>query len=306
MKQQLHVKRQQPSMNRTPLRRFAPVPLSSQLFSLINVLFLLLLTATMVIPLLNTLAVAFSTNFNSMEPVVILWPKQWSLEGFATVWYKIQLWRPFLNNTIVTLFGTAGHVLLSSLAGYVLIQRGLPGRRMMVSVILLTMMVPGETIMLPLYIVNRELGLLDSLSALILSGFVSGFSVLLMRNYFQAVPYEMAESARIDGAGELRIFLRLYLPLAAAGLATVTLFEFVSRWNHFSSALLYLNDSHKFTLQLALRAIIIETTATSSNLLVTKNVRMAGVVISLLPLVAIYPFVQKFFVQGMMVGSVKE
>lgn len=275
-------------------------------FDTVNALFLLLLVATMVVPLLNALAVSFSTNFDSMEPRIVLWPKEWSVEGYQTVWVKIKLWRPFWNNTIVTLIGTFGHVLLCSMAGYALAQQGLPGRKLIMSFILLTMMIPGETIMMPLYIVNKDLGLLNSLSALVISGLVSGLSILLMRNYFLAVPQELAESARLDGAGELRIFATLYLPLAAAGLATVTLFEFVSRWNHFTPALLYLNDSSKFTLQIALKSLIIDTAATSSNFIITKNVRMAGIMIALLPLIVIYPFVQRFFVKGIMVGSTKE
>lgn len=287
-------------------RRIGDTGFTGKAFDAVNTLFLLLLISTMIIPLMNTVALSFSTGIDSMEPRVILWPKEFSLEGYVTVWNKIKLWQPFWNNTIVTVVGTVGHVLLSSIAGYVLIQRSLPGRNLMVSFILLTMMVPGEMVMIPLYMVNKELGLLNSLSALIISGLVSGFSVLLMRNFFLAVPHEMAESARIDGAGELRIFLTLFMPLAAAGLATVTLFEFVSKWNHFNSALMYINNSSKYTLQIALKSLIIDTSSTSSNFIITKNVRMAGIVISLLPLVVIYPFVQKYFVQGVMVGSVKE
>jgi putative aldouronate transport system permease protein len=275
-------------------------------FDLANMLFLLLLVLTMIIPLLNALALSFSTGLDSMVPHPVLWPKAFSIEGYTTVWTKIKLWRPFWNNTIVTVFGTLGHVIHSSLAGYVLIQRELPGKRLLMTFILFTMAIPGEVIMIPLYMVYKDLSLLNSLNALILSGFVSGFSILLMRNYFLSVPYEMAESARIDGAGEWRIFITLFLPLASAGLATVTLFEFVSRWNQYTAAVLYLNDTSKYTLQIALRSLIIDTSATSSSFIITNNVRMAGVVIGLIPLIAIYPFVQKFFVKGMMIGSVKE
>lgn len=287
-------------------RKAGSMSLTGALFDICNVLFLLLLVSTMVIPLLNTAALSFSTGLDSMEPRIILWPKEFSVEGYETVWNKIKLWQPFWNNTIVTVLGTAGHVLLCSMAGYVLIQRGLPGRKWMVAFILLTMMVPFETIMVPVYIVNKELGLLNSLSALVINGIVSGFSILLMRNFFQSVPWEMAESARLDGAGELRIFLTQYVPLASAGLATVTLFEFVGKWNHFTSAVLFISDSSKYTLQVALKSLIIDTSSTSSNYLITKNVRMAGIMIALLPLIVIYPFVQRFFVKGIMVGSTKE
>ncbi|NOU94220.1 ABC transporter permease subunit [Paenibacillus sp. LMG 31456] len=280
--------------------------LSSRVFDAFNILFLLVLVSTMIIPFMNTFALAFSTNFASMQPGIVLWPKEFSIEGFSTVWNRMQLYLPFTNNVIVTVVGTIGHVLLCAMAGYVLVQPLLPGKKLMVSLILITMMVPGEAIMIPLYVVNKELGLLNTLSALIISGLVSGFSVLLMRNFFATVPIEMSESARMDGAGDMRIFFTMYLPLAKAGLATVTLFEFVSRWNQFTPALLYISDHSKYTLQIALKSLIIDTDSTSSNFIITTNVRMAGIVIALVPLIIIYPYVQKYFVKGIMIGANKE
>lgn len=295
-----------PGKMRQPGRRRPGGSLGGAVFDVLNTLFLLLLVSTMIIPLLNALALSFSDGLASMEPRIILWPEAFSTEGYSTVWNKIQLGRPFWNNTIVTLWGTAGHVCLCALAGYVLIQRGLPGRKLLTGFIMLTMMIPFETIMIPVYIVNKELGLLNSLTAVIINGIVSGFSILLMCSFFAAVPWELGESSRLDGAGELRIFLTIYVPLSAAGLATVTLFEFVGKWNHFTTAVLFLNNPAKYTLQVALKALIIDTSSTSSNFLITKNVRMAGIVIALLPLVIIYPFVQRFFVKGIIAGATKE
>lgn len=278
----------------------------SKIFDILNTIFLVFLLVTMLIPLINTLALAFSSNFASMQPGIVLWPKQFSVEGFGTVWNRMELYRPFLNNTIVTVAGTVCHVLLSSIAGYVLIQRGLPGKKLMLTAIMITMMVPGEAMMIPLYLVNKELQLINTLYSLILSGFVSGFSILLMRNFFLSVPHEMAESAKMDGAGDFRIFATMYMPLAKAGLATVTLFEFVSRWNQFLPAVLYINDPKKYTLQIALKSLIVDTDSTSSNFIITTNVRMAGIVIALIPLLIIYPYVQKYFVKGIFLGANKE
>jgi putative aldouronate transport system permease protein len=279
---------------------------SGRLFDFVNVMFLLFLFATMIIPLLTTFSLSLSSNLASMKPGIHLFPEEFSVEGYVTIWTSLKLWLPFTNNVIVTVVGTIGHVFLASMAGYVLIHQLLPGKKIMISLILLTMVIPGEAILIPLYVVNKDLGLIDSLWALIISGLISGFSILLMRNYFFTVPYEMSESAKMDGAGDFRIFLTMYMPLAKSGLATITLFEFVSRWNHFSSALLFINDKAKYTLQIALRSLIIETPATSSNFFITTNVRMAGIVIALLPLIIIYPFVQKYFVKGIMVGATKE
>lgn len=278
----------------------------SKVFDILNTIFLVFLLVTMLIPLINTLALAFSSNFASMQPGIVLWPKQFSVEGFGTVWNRMELYRPFLNNTIVTVAGTVCHVILSSMAGYVLIQRGLPGKKLMLTAIMITMMVPGEAMMIPLYLVNKELQLINTLYSLIFSGFVSGFSILLMRNFFLSVPHEMAESAKMDGAGDFRIFATMYMPLAKAGLATVTLFEFVSRWNQFLPAVLYINDPKKYTLQIALKSLIVDTDSTSSNFIITTNVRMAGIVIALIPLLIIYPYVQKYFVKGIFLGANKE
>ncbi|MGD7054201.1 carbohydrate ABC transporter permease [Sutcliffiella horikoshii] len=277
-----------------------------QPFHLFNTVFLLLLILLMIIPLINTWAVSFSSNVASMQPGIKLWPTQFSLEGYQTIWNRLELWRPVMNNIIVTIFGTVGHVILASMAGYVLIQKELPGKKTIISFIMITMMIPAEAIMIPLYIVNKDLGLLNTLTSLVVSGLVSGFSILLMRNYFLSVPYSLAESAKIDGASDFTIFRKIYMPMALPGLATITLFEFVSRWNHFTSALLYINDPEKYTLQLALRSLIITSDATSSADFFTNNVRMAGIMIALIPLLFIYPFVQRFFVKGIMLGSTKE
>lgn len=269
-------------------------------------IFLLVMVALMIIPFWNVVAVSLSAPLASMEPGIILWPREFSLEGFRTVWVNLNLQRAFINSTIVTTVGTFFHVVLACLAGYVLIQRDLPGKRLMLIFILATMAIPGELIMIPLYIVNRNLGLLNTLYSLIFSGMVSGFSILLLRNFFAGVPYDLAESAKIDGASDFHIFRTIYLPLAQAGIATITLFELVSRWNQFLPVVLYISDSNKYTLQVALNALVTESLGSSGMSMVTPNVRMAGIVIAILPLVILYPFMQKYFVQGITLGSVKE
>ncbi|WP_249900007.1 carbohydrate ABC transporter permease [Paenibacillus sp. PK3_47] len=272
----------------------------------INGIFLILLSATMILPIWNSLVISLSGSLASMQPGLRFLPADFSLEGYRRVWTAMELWRPFLNNVIVTFAGTILHVLLCSMAGYTLIIQHFPFKKWLIGFLFVTMTVPSEAILIPLYIVNKELGLLNTLSALVLSGIVSGFSILLMASFFRSVPYEMQESARVDGAGDLRILFRLYLPLAASGIATVTLFEFVSRWNQFTPALMYISDSSKYTLQLALRSLIILSDATSGSEITTPNVRMAGVMIAMLPLLVIYPFVQRYFVQGLTAGAVKE
>ncbi len=279
---------------------------SERPFRLVNILFMALLSLIMIVPFVNVLAVAFSSPLPSMDPGIKLWPEGWSVQGFTTVWTNIGLERAFVNSVIVTTVGTFFHVLLAAFAGYVLIQRNLPGKRLMIIFILATMAIPSELIMIPLFIVNRTLGLLNTLAALVFSGLVSGFSVLLLRNYFASVPYDLWESAKIDGAGDFHIFRSIYLPLSKAGIATVALFELVSRWNQFLPVILYISDSSKYTLQVALQALVTENLGTSGTAMVTPNVRMAGIVIAIIPLVILYPLMQRYFVQGITLGSVKE
>lgn len=148
--------------------------------------------------------------------------------------------------------------------------------------------------------------MLNTLVALILTGLVSGFSILLMRNFFQSIPQEIMESARMDGAGHFRIFFRMCLPLSTAGLATVALIEFVGRWNNLLATVLLISDSSKETLQVALNGMVNQGSSTSSGDLVTNNVKMAGIIIAIVPLVFVYPFAQKYFVKGIFLGGNKE
>lgn len=277
-----------------------------RVYQIVVIVMLLLAMSLMIVPFWNVVAVAFSTPLGSMESGVILWPRGFSLNGFQIIWTNLGLERAFLNSIIVTFFGTIAHVFLACLAGYVLIQKDLPGRRFLVGFILATMAIPGELIMIPLFVVFKNLGLLDTLFALVLSGMVSGFSILLMRNFFAGVPFDLAESARIDGASDFRIFRSIYMPLAKAGIATIALFEMVGRWNMFLPVILYINDSSKYTLQVVLRSLVTENQGNSGTSMITPNVQMAGILIAVIPLLTLYPIMQRYFVKGISLGAVKE
>ncbi|WAH40028.1 carbohydrate ABC transporter permease [Alicyclobacillus fastidiosus] len=275
-------------------------------FIIVNLLFLVIIASTMIVPFWNAIAESFSSNLGSMQPGILMWPRDFSLSGYKTIWTVLDLWQPFENSVIVTVIGTVLHVFLSALAGYALAQPSLPGRRVLTIFILITMMIPFEAIMIPFYVAIQEFGLLNTLLALILSGAVSGFSILLMRNFFQSIPMDILEAAKIDGAGHFRSFWRIFIPLSKAGLATVTLFEFVGRWNNLLTTLLLINNSSKDTLQVALYGLVDQGSSTSSGNLVTTNVKMAGIIIAVLPLIFVYPFVQKYFVKGIFLGTSKE
>ena len=289
--------------NRTQTRHLSK---GDRTYKAVVITFLVLAMSLMIIPFWNVLAVAFSTPLGSMESGIILWPQGFSLNGFEVIWNNLGLERAFMNSVLVTSVGTVAHVLLACLAGYVLIQTDLPGRKFITVAILGTMAIPGELIIIPLFVVYKSFNLLDTYLALILSGMASGFSILLMRNFFAGVPFDLAESARIDGASDFHIFRTIYLPLAKAGIATIALFELVGRWNMFLPVILYISDPDKYTLQVVLRSLVTENQGNSGTSMITPNVQMAGILIAILPLVAMYPFMQRYFVKGITLGSVKE
>lgn len=267
---------------------------------------LLAIIAATVLPLLYALTLSFSSNLASVRPGLHLWPSEWSLQGYETAWRRLQLWRPFLNSVYVTTIGTFCHVLIAAMAAYTLLQPKFPARGLIVGLLFLTMSVPGEAIMVPLYIVNKQLGLLNTLTSLVLAGLVSGFSILLLFNYFRGVPGALIDAAKIDGANDLVIFARVYLPVSVPGLAAVSLFEIVGRWNQFTAPLLYITDETKYTVQLALQRVVASNESVSGADVVLPNTRMAAVVIGVSVLVLIFPFVQRFFVKGIVLGATKE
>ena len=229
-----------------------------------------------------------------------------ALPGHELPCTPIDVWRPLFNNSYVDAVNTLLLVMLSDITPHRMVRRSVPARRIFVFLLLVTMMIPMENIMIPIYVVYKDLGLLNTLNAIVVSGAVSGFSVLLLKNFFEGIPVELAESAEIDGATDLRVFAQIFLPLSLAGLATVTLFQFVSKWNNFFEAVLFLSDTSKYTLQIALKSLIINSDITSTTDAVVKNTQMAGVVVSVLPLIILYPFLQRFFTSGITLGAVKE
>ena len=273
---------------------------------LLNILFLVCMIAITIVPLLNTLALSFSTARGSMQPGIKLIPEPFSISGYETLFDRIALWRPLLNNALVTITGTFLHVTVCAITAYALVRENFPGKTFFVVYMMITSMVPPQNIMIPLYVLFRQLHLINSLWAIIISGMVTTYTVFLLRNFFDSIPKSLSESAFMDGASELLVFFRIYLPLSTAGLATVTLFQFVGRWNHFLEAVLYLSTPVKYTLQIALKNLIIDSDITSSTTdSISRNTQMAGVVISVTPLVLLYPFLQRYFISGIMLGAVK-
>jgi putative aldouronate transport system permease protein len=278
------------------------LPLPIQALYIVIILFVV---ALMGLPMLNVLAVSFSTIAKSDAPGLILFPNPPSFEGYTFIWSFVNLAQPFFTTVYVSVVGTFFHVLMASLAGYILTQRDLPLRKILTSFILLTMTVPNELTMIGIYAVNRDLGLLNTYTGLIVNGMISGFSVFLMRNYFQGIPLSLAESARIDGATELTIFSKIYLRLSIPGLMTIGTLELIRRWNNITLVVTLISDMKKWTLPVVLRSILFEQTSTSGTSYIFANAKMAAVVLTAIPLVVLYFFTQTFFTSGVMIGAIK-
>jgi putative aldouronate transport system permease protein len=260
----------------------------------------------MLIPMLNVFVISTSTALDAGQAGLKLWWTHFSIEGYEYVFRITKLGRPFLNSIYVTLTSTFVQVILSSLAGYILVQRELPFRKVITSFILFTMMIPGDLTLISIYQVNKQLNLLNSYTGLIVNGLISGFCILLMRNYFLSVPVSLAESARLDGSGELKIFRIIYLPLSVPGLATIFFIQFVDKWNSLMIPATLITDQKLYTLPLMLKSMIINNASVSGAPPAAPNAVMAAIVVSTIPLILVYIFAQRFLLSGMTLGASKE
>lgn len=272
----------------------------------VSAIILILTFIIMAIPLWNTIIVSTSSTLSATEGGIKLWWDDFSFEGYSYVIKVSKLLQPFLNSLYVTSVGVIVQVILSAFAGYVLIQKELPFKGAITSFVMLTMMIPGDLTLISVYLMNKQLNLLNSYMGLIVNGLISGFSILLMRNYFTSVPYSLSESARIDGASELHIFAKIYLPVSKPGLATVFFVEYVAKWNTIMLPATLITDQDKYTLPLMLKAMIMQDDSTSGAALAPDNAVMAAIVISTIPLLLIYIFAQRFLLAGMNLGATKE
>lgn len=270
-----------------------------------NWVLLTLVFLIMVLPMLNVLAISLSSNTASQVADVTLWPKEFSTEGYTFIWSARNLGRAFQNSSFVSVVGTFFTVIISAMAGYVLIQRDLPFRKAIATGVLITMMIPGDLTLVSIFSLNKSLGLIDSYLGLILNGLVSAFSIMLMRNYFLSVPESLAESARIDNASEIRIFFSIYLPLSLPGLAAITFLDFIAKWNSFMIPLIITTKPELFTLPIILRQLTQPTDSTSGVLQVYDNARMAAIVITVIPLLLLYSLAQRFLIGGLTLGASK-
>lgn len=284
------------------------ISLGDRLFTFLAYAFLIFFTAAILLPLLYIITTSFAPSKDYLTRGFFIFPSQWTLEAYEYLLHNPGFVQSFKNSIQITVIGTFINITLTSIMAYGLSESWIKGRSIVNFMLLFTMLFSGGLI--PTYLVVDGLNLIDTYWALWLPAAVAPFNVIVMRSFFASLPYELKESARIDGCGEWRMFATIILPLAKPAIATFTLFYMVGNWNTYFSAVIYLNDDTKWPLQVFLRQMLVINDEKVGLLneaiyMYTPAARMAAILISALPLLVIYPFLQKHFNKGMLVGSVK-
>lgn len=280
----------------------------------INIFFLILIAAAMLFPFYYMFVVSFATYEEFVNTDLLLFPKEWVLDAYEYILSSKEFMRSLWVTIYVTVIGTFVSLLITAMMAYAL-SRNILGQKVYLFLILFTFVFSAG--MIPNYMIVQATGLMDSLWALIIPTAVNAFNLIVMRQFFLNLPNDLTEAAIIDGANDLQIFIKLMLPLSKPALAAFGLFYAVGLWNSYFTALLYLSEPAKWTVQVVLRQIVILNQA--SNILdpamnvgdgknppPAETIGMAAILISTIPILLVYPFLQKHFAKGVMLGSVKE
>ncbi|MDR6550179.1 carbohydrate ABC transporter permease [Paenibacillus qinlingensis] len=278
-------------------------------FNYFNMFILSIISLTMILPFIHVGAKAFSSEAFVLSKDILFWPKGFTTISFEYVLSNKQFYYSFGNSVFIAVVGTVISMALTVLAAYPLSRKGLPYTRFMMLLFVITMFFNGGLI--PTYLVVKQVGLLNSLWSLILPTALAPFNMILIRNFFMGVPDSLEESARMDGASNLRILTSIYLPLSVPALATVGMFYAVGYWNAFFQAMMYITDRELMPLQMFLLQLV--TDERSADLVVNdifrevtpETIRAAAILCAVVPILVVYPFIQRYFVKGVMLGAVK-
>lgn len=281
-----------------------------KVFQVILVIFFIIMCAIFVIPILNVLAMSLSSTNAILRNDVGIFPVDLTTIGYKQVFSNDKIISGFKNSFLIIGVHTPLAIIGTAFAAYPLAYGDFKGKKLYNYMIVMTMWIAGGLI--PSFMVVNYLGMVDTLWSVIIPSLLGAYNIIILRNYFESIPTSLIESAKIDGAHDFTILFRIILPLSKPVLATITLWVVVARWNEFFAPLMYIRDSKKYTLQVILRDIIMSSemndfnmTAAEGTLSIPEQLRNASIIISLVPMLVVYPFLQKYFVTGIMLGSVK-
>ena len=277
--------------------------------TVINYLLLTILVVICFYPFLNVVAYSFSSNRAVLSGTVTFFPIEMQLDAYKEIVHRGQIWTAMRVTVLVTLLGTAIGLILTIFAAYALSKDKLKGRKWISGMILFTMYFNGGII--PTFLVIKNLGMYDQLTSLYIPSAVNVFNFIVMRTFFREIPKSLEEAAYLDGATDVQILFKIVLPLSMPIIATIGLFYAVYYWNDYFNALIYIQSPEKYTLQLRLRSLLFagELGAAGNEGLaqqvMAESLKMACIVVGTVPILAVYPWLQKYFVKGVMLGSVK-
>ncbi len=290
---------------------FSGRSLGSHSFDIVNVVLLLGVVFVTLYPMYYIAIISFSDGKEVLLGRVRFWPRGINLQSYQMVLRDDTVIRSLFNSILYTSVGTLINLVLSTLCAYPLSRRDFSGRKLLTLYVAITMFFQGGLI--PLYLVVLQLGLLDTMWAIVLVPAINAFYMFIMRTYFQGQPTALHEAAIIDGANDLQILARIVVPLAKPIMATMLLFYAVQHWNSFFHALIFLTEKRLYPLQLILRSVVVEATFEQMNdigaatdfMVLEKTIRFSVIMVSTLPILLVYPFLQKYFVKGVMIGALK-
>ena len=288
---------------------------SRQIFEIINVAIMFFLSIIMVYPFLYVLAASLSSNASVLAGRVSIIPDGFNLEAYKAVLNYSLVWTSYKNTIFYTVLGTFINLVLTICGAYPLSRDYFYGKSIFMFIIAVTMFFSGGLI--PTFLVVKGLGLYNKYWALLLPGAISATNMIIMRTFFQNIPYDLEEAAIIDGASDFQVLSRIILPLSTPSIMTIGMFYAVGHWNSWFSAMIYLRDSSKYPLQLILRQIVLQnqvnellsqqagTTIEETQSLIAETVKYSVIIVAVVPILCVYPFIQKHFVKGVMIGSIK-
>ena len=271
-------------------------------FDIVNYFVFVIIALIIIVPIWKVIV----DSFNAVGVYQFqLWPNRPTLDGYKTIIETQKLYQPFLNSVYTTIAGALLGLVLSTLGGYVLAQKDLPGRSLLAGFLLFTMIFSGG--MIPEYLVMKQLHLVNNMWILVVKHGINVYNLVLMKNFFEGIPESLYEAAKIDGCSPMGIFIRIVLPLSKAALASIGLMFAVTVWNDYSTVKIYITDPDQVNFQYKLRNMIMDgDTPTTAYAVSQTTLFNAGIVCAILPFMIAYPFLQKYFVKGVNIGAVKE
>nr|WP_077617157.1 carbohydrate ABC transporter permease [Bacillus sinesaloumensis] len=285
--------------------------LGSRIFRWGNNLLLILIALTMVLPFVHVIAASFTTSAELADKRFVLFPTVFSLDAYKYIFSTDTIFKALFVSIGVTFIGTLWSMFITLLTAYGLSRKELVGRRQILFLFVFTMLFSGG--MIPTFLIVKETGLLDSYSALIIPVTINVFNMIILRSFIMGLPEGLIESAKIDGCNDFGVLFRIVLPISKPALATVSLFYAVAYWNTYMHAILYINDAAKWPIQVLLRQIVVLASGLSYDSSEFTNIpppditiKMAVIVVATIPVLMVYPFLQKYFTKGAMLGSMKE